>query len=172
MSYPTTKQELLTRIRARHAEMEHLLSSLSPAEMRAPELDDGWSVKDSLAHIAAWEKLMLEWIPKYRRGEHVVRWAPGFEIDGDNWQAQMHRYNAYLFEQNKTRALDDVLDEFRETFLNIVETIETLSPDEIFDANYFPARDGSPLLNLLVGDTYEHYDEHIGWIRAWRAKTA
>ncbi|MDL1896466.1 ClbS/DfsB family four-helix bundle protein, partial [Anaerolineae bacterium CFX7] len=60
MSHPTTKQELLHRIRARHADMEELLSSLEPAQMRAPELDGGWSVKDSLAHIAAWEKVLLD----------------------------------------------------------------------------------------------------------------
>lgn len=90
MNFPSTKQELPHRIRERHAEMEELLSSLSPAQMTAPVLDDGWSVKDSRAHLAAWASNML----------------------------------------------------------------------------------GSPLLDLIIGDTYEHYAEHIGWIRAWLDKTA
>ena len=171
MSYPTTKQELLQRIRERHADMQELLSSLAPAQMRAPELDAGWSVQDSLAHIAAWEKIMLDAIGKYRRDENVGLWAPGFEIEGDNSEEQMNRYNAHLFEQNRERALDDVLDDFRETFMNIVATIETLSDAEIFNDNHFPARKGRPLLTFLVGDTYEHYDEHIGWIRAWLNKS-
>jgi hypothetical protein len=172
MSYPTAKQELLRRIRERHAEMEERLASLSPAQMTAPVLDDGWSVKDSLAHLAAWENNMLGWVGNYQRGEPIVRWAPGFEIDGDNSEQQLNRYNAFLFQQNKPRALDDVLDDFRETFVNIVATIEGLSDAEIFDENYFPARSGSPLLDLLIGDTYEHYDEHSGWIRAWLNRTA
>lgn len=172
MNFPATKQELLHRIRERHAEMEELLSSLSPAQMTAPLLDDGWSVKDSLAHLAAWENKMLGWIGNYQRGEAVVRWAPGFEIDGSNSEEQMHRYNAYLFEQNRERELTDVLDTFRETFMNLVATIESLSDTEIFDAHYFPTREGSPLLDLLIGDTYEHYDEHIGWVRAWLDQTA
>ncbi len=169
---PTTKQELLRRIRERHADMEELLSSLSPAQMRAPELDGGWSVKDSLAHIAAWEKILPTIVGKYQRGETVVLWAPGFEIDGDNGQAQMDRYNAHLFEQNRERALADVLDDFRETFMQIVALIESLSEAEIFDDNFFPARKGHALLPFIVGDTYEHYDEHLGWIRAWLDQSA
>lgn len=172
MNFPTTKQELLHRIRERHAEMEELLASLSPAQMTAPVLDDGWSVQDSLAHLAAWENKMLDWIRNYQRSEPVIRWAPGFEIDGDNSEQQMNRYNAFLFEQSRGRELPDVLDTFRETFVRVVETITALSDREIFDDNYFPARNGSPLLDLIIGDTYEHYDEHSGWIRAWLDKTA
>lgn len=172
MNFPSDKQELLHRIRERHAEMEELLASLSPAQMTAPVLDDGWSVQDSLAHLAAWQDRMLGWIGNYQRGEAIVRWAPGFEIDGDNSEQQMNRYNAFLFEQHRERELTDVLDDFRETFMNVVATIESLSDREIFDENYFPARNGSPLLDLIIGDTYEHYDEHSGWIRAWRDKTA
>lgn len=170
MSQPNTKAELLHRIRDRHADMEQLLSSLSSAQMRAPELDAGWSVQDSLAHIAAWEKILLDMAGKYQRGESVILWAPGFEIVGDNGQEQMNRYNAYLFEQNRDRALTDVLDDFRETFMQIVALIESLSDAEIFDANHFPARNGRPLITFIVGDTYEHYDEHIGWIHDWLAR--
>ena len=79
----------------------------------------------------------------------------------------MNRYNAHLFAQSRERALPDVLDEFRETFVSVVAAIENLSDAEIFDENFFPARNGAPLLDLIIGDTYGHYDEHIGWIRAW-----
>lgn len=172
MSYPTSKQELLRRIRERHADMEQLLAYLSADQMTAPVLDAGWSVKDSLAHLAAWETMMLGWIGNFQRGERALRWAPGFEIEGENGERQMNRFNAYLFERNKTRELRDVLDEYRATFAHIVETIEGLSDAEIFEENYFPARNGSPLLDLIIGDSYEHYDEHLGWIRAWLEKTA
>lgn len=75
MSQPNTKAELLHRIRDRHADMEQLLSSLSSAQMRAPELGAGWSVQDSLAHIAAWEKILLDMAGKYQRGRSVILWA-------------------------------------------------------------------------------------------------
>lgn len=170
--YPKTRAELLERIHTRHADMAQFLRQLTPAQLTAPELDGGWSVKDSLAHIAAWESMLFDEVDKYRRGEPVVLWAPGFEIAGDNGEAQMHRYNEYLFQQNKDRPLEEVLDDFRSTYLRVVETVEGLSPDELFNADHFPARAGRPLITLIVGDTYGHYDEHLTWIRAWLDKSA
>jgi hypothetical protein len=169
-AYPTSKQELLKRVRERHAQMEELLASLTMEQMTAPELDDGWSVQDSLAHIVEWENLLLDWTATYRRGEDIVRWAPGFEIEGDNGEEQMNRFNTHLYEKNKSRPLGELLDDFRSTYLRVLELLEGLSESEIFDPDYFPVRKGRPLITLLAGDTYEHYDEHAGWIRAWRAK--
>lgn len=166
-AYPTSKSELLRRTRDRHAEMEELLASLSPAQMTAPELDAGWSVKDSLAHLAAWENLAVEWVKLYRRGEAPKYWAEGFLVGDGNTEEQMHRFNAHLFEQNKDRALEDVLEHYRAAYARLVETVESLDASEIFDGNHFPARRGRPLITLLAGDGYEHYDEHLGWIRKW-----
>lgn len=160
-AYPTSKNELLRRIRERHAEMEELLGSLSPAQLTAPELDAGWSVKDSLAHLAAWENLAVEWVNLYRRGETPKYWAEGFVVGDGNSEELMHRFNAHLFEQNQDRALDDVLEHYRTAYSRVVEMIESLDAGEIFDANYFPARKGRPLITLLAGDSYEHYDEHL-----------
>jgi uncharacterized protein (TIGR03083 family) len=166
MSHPTTKQELLQRIRERHADMEELLSALSPAQMREPALDEGWSVKDSLAHLAAWENLAMDSVAQYHRGETPQSWTEQFSVGDGTEEEQMHRLNAQWFEENKERPLDQVLDDFREAFMRAVETISSLSQAEIFDPNYFLARSGSPLLSLIAGDTYAHYEEHLGWIRA------
>ena len=170
--YPENKQESLNRLRERHVNMEALLANLTPTQMTAPELDGGWSVKDSLAHLVEWETLLIEWVGKYRRGEEVQRWAPGFLISDGDSEAQMNKFNAHLFEKNRDLPLDQVLTSYRDTYENVVALLASLSEDEIFDSKHFPARDGRPLITLIAGDSYEHYDEHIGWIRAWLAKTA
>jgi hypothetical protein len=159
------KAELMKRIRQRHALMEDLLGSLTPEQMLAPVLDAGWNVKDSLAHLVEWESLLLDWVGKYQRGEDVKRWAEGFWIGEDDAEEQMHKFNAHLYEKNKNLELDDVLQSYRETYEQVVELVEALSEDEIFDPDYFAARNGRPLITLIAGDSYEHYDEHIGWIR-------
>ncbi|MEK7693088.1 MAG: ClbS/DfsB family four-helix bundle protein, partial [Chloroflexota bacterium] len=64
-----TKAELLDAIRRDRATLDALVTSLSEAQMIAPELDAGWSVKDVLAHITAWEQLCLKWIREGRRDE-------------------------------------------------------------------------------------------------------
>lgn len=169
-NYPENKAELLRRVRERHAEMEALLATLTPTQMTAPELDGGWSVKDSLAHLVEWETLLLEWVGKYRLGQEVKRWAEGFPADEGDSEAQMHKFNAHLYEKNRDLSLDQVLVSYRETYAKVVALLESLSEGEIFDPNHFPARKGRPLLTLIVGDSYEHYDEHLGWINAARAR--
>lgn len=170
--YPENKAELLRRVRERHANMEALLATLTPAQMTAPELDAGWSVKDSLAHLVEWETLLIDWVGKYRRGEEVKRWAEGFLIGEGDSEEQMHKFNAHLFEKNRDLPLDQVLAAYRETYKQVYALLESLSEDEIFAPNHFPAREGRPLITLIAGDSYEHYDEHIGWIRVWLAKTS
>ncbi len=159
------KAVLLQRVRERHALMEDLLGSLTPEQMVAPVLDSGWSVKDSLAHLVEWESLLLDWVGKYQRGEEVKRWAEGFLIGEEDAEEQMHKFNAHLYEKNRGLALDGVLAAYRGTYDAVVNLLEGLSEEEIFDADYLPARSGRPLLTLIAGDSYEHYDEHIGWIR-------
>lgn len=166
MSEPTTKKELLKRIRDRHADMEELLASLSPAQMTAPELDEGWSVKDTLAHIAAWANMAIDLIDQYRRGETPKAWTEQYSLGEGTEEEQMHRLNALWFEQNRERELTLVLDDFRNSFMRMVETVESLSETEIFDPNAFPARKGRALFPLIAGDSYAHYEEHLGWIRA------
>lgn len=163
-SFPTTKTELLKRIRDRHANMEQYLAALSLSEMTAPILDAGWSVQDTLAHIAAWENLALDYIAQYRRGETPKPWAEQFPVGEGTADEQMNRLNALWFEQNRARELGEVLDDFRSAFLRMIETVESLSQAEIFDANYFPSRKSRALIWLIVGDSYEHYDEHLRWI--------
>lgn len=164
-SYPTTKQELARRFHARHAAMEKLLSALTPEQMTAPVLDGGWSVKDSLAHLVEWELSLLDAVDKYQRGQEVKRWADGFLVGEDDAAEQMHKYNAHLYEKNKPRPLNDVLDEFRATYLRVAALLNGLSESEIFDDTHFAARNGRPLITLIAGESYEHYDEHLGWIR-------
>jgi hypothetical protein len=159
------KAELLQRVRGRHALMQDLVGALTREQMLAPVLDSGWSVKDSLAHLVEWETLLLDWVGKYQRGEEVKRWAEGYWIGEDDAEEQMHKFNAHLYEKNKNLELDDVLDSYRGTYDKVVDLLEGLSEDEIFDPDYFAARNGRPLITLIAGDSYEHYDEHIGWIR-------
>ena len=48
--------------------------------------DDGWTAKDVLAHLTAWEQRLLRWIERWRetgdpgRPEVGVTWA-GFELN-------------------------------------------------------------------------------------------
>ena len=42
--------------------------------------------------------------------------------------------------------------------------------DELFDPDRFEWRKGRPLLWMIGGNTFGHYQEHIDWINEWLAK--
>jgi hypothetical protein len=167
MNEPTNKSELLRMIRTAHADMQNYLASLTPEQRVAPVLDQGWSVKDSLAHISAWENMTIGWLEASLRGEDVKRFTPDF-VQGDDPEqgmAVMNALNHHLFEQNKNRAWDDVLAEFNTAHENLYRVVERMSEDALFNPTRFAWRNGSPAVDMIVGNTYEHYQEHVEWIR-------
>jgi hypothetical protein len=67
--------------------------------------------------------------------------------------------------------LTEVLDLFRRTHLDMVHTLEKMEDAGLHRsyAAYLPESGRSdaqrPVINAIVSNTYEHFDEHYGWIQ-------
>lgn len=170
MSHPTNKAELVQVLRASHKEMTNFLATLSDEDKTAPILDEGWSIKDSLQHLVDWENMMLGWVESSVRGVKPTRYREDFVATGDGDEETMLRLNNALYEQGKMRPLGDVLADFNATHAKVLATLAKVSEADIFDENRFPWRNGSALGNVIAGNTFAHYEEHLGWIRAGLAK--
>src|SRR5258706_2365113 len=57
MDTPKDKTELIERIRQEYAALERTIGELHEEQMTAKP-ESGWSVKDNLAHIAAWQGIL------------------------------------------------------------------------------------------------------------------
>lgn len=159
------KQTLLNEIERAHQDMTRWLAALSDDEKTAPILNEGWSIKDSLAHLIDWEKMTLDWLARSLQGEQVKRFVEGFQYDTEaEREAVMEKLNTHLYEQNKNRSLQEVMQDFRATHRAIFDFVAQMNDDDIFDPNRFAWRNGSPAFDMLAGNTYEHYDEHRQWI--------
>jgi|SRR5581483_3593051 len=167
MADPKTKSKVLQAARDAYAEMQTYLASLTPEQRVAPLLDDGWSVKDSLAHIAAWENMTIGWLEASLRGEYVKRFTPEFIQPDDQADAErmMNDLNNHLFEQNRNRSWEQVLADFNESYQRILAVIARMSDDDIFNPQRFAWRKGSPAIDMIAANTYGHYAEHLEWIR-------
>ena len=173
MAIVTNKSELLEQVKAAHARMEKLVSALSPAELSAPVLDEGWSIKDSLAHLVAWEKMMMGWMESMLRGEPVVRFAPGFIESSTSGEEVMQALNEKLYQKDRARTLADVLTDFRRTHEQVLATLNRMSEADIFEPRDFASRKSVRLLDGVIGgNTYAHYDEHLDWISTGLARHA
>src|SRR5712691_6877864 len=75
MSTPSTKKELDARIRTSLDDFLQAIAPLTPAQMQAPTLLGGWSVKDVLVHLAWWDNWLLYTI-QTRNTAHIPRTVP------------------------------------------------------------------------------------------------
>ena len=148
----TSKAELLAAIRAEREALEAAVDDLDEEHMLEPVFDGGWSVKDTLAHITAWEQLMIDWVETSLRGD-----VPQRPVSGDDWVDQL---NARLHAENKGKGLDEVQRDFAASYQEALALVERLDEDDLFDPERFPWRDGSPLWQMVAANTNWHYKDH------------
>jgi hypothetical protein len=150
---PQSKEELLERIQSAWTELEAAIADLPEDAVTTPG-PGGWSVKDNLIHVAAWEQFMLS---------HYLRGLPSHEAMGTNQDTlrglDETGLNRMIYERNRDRATADVLYEFRRSHQQVVEAIGA-TPWEKLTAPNPEDQQGRPVLEWVVGNTYDHYDEH------------
>lgn len=153
-----TKDELLANIRRERARLDTLVSSLSDAQMVAPELDADWSVKDVLAHISAWERLCVKWIREGRRDEEPL--------------ASIDAFNDGMYRAHREQTLDAIRAESRLSYEEIVQAVQTLNADlaaaPAWATDAFTGAGATATLGQEISwNSDEHYREHIEQIEAW-----
>jgi hypothetical protein len=164
MSEQIDKASILNEMRTNYAALEEILAPLEMTQMTTEGVIDGWSIKDMLAHIASWHHRLLTWLDAAIRNEEPV-------ISGPDSVEEMDALNAQFYQENKSHPLDEVLTEFRTTHQQIMDIIQAMREEDLISPQRFAWTQGSPLWQLVAGDTYEHYQEHRKQIQKWLATT-
>jgi hypothetical protein len=152
----TGKAALLADINDAYTKFKAQLAPLSEEQLTIPGVNGTWSIKDNIAHLSAWHKVLLARLLAVRDVTHYENTIAGIDVDTVNEQ---------FYQQNKTRSLNDVLAEFDTTHRQIVQTLESLTDEQINKPLDWLV--GEPILNFIAGDTVEHYQEHGEIIQAW-----
>lgn len=154
---PTTMAELHERIGSSYAALERMIGQLSDEQLLAP-IDGSWSAKDLLAHIAAWQQVMLQFHVGGKPFEEVTRLS-----NLPYGPTPVDQINEAFYERDKNLALADVLQTFRGEHRQLIATLDSMSEADLFKP-YTPAGRGpdstGQLIDWIIGDSYEHYDEH------------
>lgn len=163
LSNPPTVSELFIRIARGRADLEEWTSTLSETQLSAPG-KDGWAIKDHLIHLAMWELSTAA----------LLRREPRYAVMGVNLgNLQPHDFdaiNAQIFAQNKNRSVEETLNLFHNAHMELLGELAKLSDADLLKPySYFApdekdADDKNPVLKWIVGNTLEHYTEHIQWI--------
>jgi len=153
------KVEFLNALQTAHAEWEAVLAQVGEARMTEPGVVGHWSVKDTIAHVAWFEREMVEVL----RARALV--------GSDLWDLTQDQRNAAIFEQNRNRSLRNVLAEAQQVFLQLVELVQALDDQDLNDPSRLanmPA-DWSPW-KIIAGNSFEHYRAHASDLRQWLDK--
>jgi hypothetical protein len=161
------KQELLQNIKDEFNRWEELLGSMTEAQLTAPDLDDGWSVKDVMAHLLAWQSRSIERLESALTNREPE--FPGWpEESGDDSYDPTDEINAWIYNTYHDQSWPSVYQRWRTGFLRFMELAEKVPEADLLDANRYPWMDGQPLLLVLEGSYEHHHIDHLESVIAWR----
>lgn len=150
---PTSQDDLIQRINAAWAELQASLSNLTDAQLNSPD-EGGWSIKDNIAHLAAWENYMLRTHLEGKPAGEVM----GF--DQATMEAGETAINAAIQKRSAAQTAAQVLAQARSTHAEVLKVLQTTPFGDLLKPRYADDPEKQPMLNWVIGNTYEHYAEH------------
>ncbi len=156
------KRGLLAEIRRERARLDDLIAQLDDDTMLTPARDDGWTAKDVLAHLTAWEQRLPGWIKRWRETGD-----PGRPEVGVTWE-DFDTLNEHDHLAAKDNSVVDVRGEAVESYKVALLTLAALSDHDL--AVRPDAADGPSWSWIIGANTHEHYQEHREEMEAWWEK--
>ena len=162
MNKPMTKVELLDLLKSRRNEFDAAVSAIPQASMLEPGAAGHWSVKDIIAHLAYYEGWMADRLQEQLEGKIYTP----TQLDMMHWEPR----NTIIYEQNKSRTLDDVLKSSKATFDRLVAAVEAHEEAFLFEPKIFEGAPGPVIpADMIRSEVYDHYPQHIPSLKEWAA---
>jgi hypothetical protein len=154
------RAELLDRVREGKAEVDGVLDGIPEARMEDP--GRVWSPKDQLSHLAAWQEILLSRI-EGRKEEEALG------IEASRYTAMdIDEFNALMHSRNASRSPTEAREAFERSFQEVVKALEAVDEDDLY-RDYRPEIRQRLLIDTVIGNTYEHYEEHLPMLREFVA---
>jgi uncharacterized protein DUF1706 len=76
-----------------------------------------------------------------------------------------------MYQQNKDRLLHDIVNEERQAYTALLEAVQMLSDEDLHDPHRFKnmPQEWRPW-QLIAGNSFKHYEDHMPSIRQWLEK--
>src|SRR5271157_1171073 len=119
-----------------------------------------WSVKDILAHLASYERVLVDILTTLTSGGSTPVLNSFIELGGQFNDSEVNR--------RKERTIQDVLAEFSDTYTQVMSLLVTLSPETLRQSGTLPWYGREYALDdVLVYMYYGHKREHSAQIAAF-----
>lgn len=161
--YPKNLEDLINVIKNERSHLESLIANLSESELIEPGVEGDWSIKDLMAHIAAWEKLAHDRIHATLTGEPLTYPV----IQGDEF---IDSFNLDAYTENKDMLLKEVTADFQKSYDVFLNQIKTLNDEILFKKLPFDWAGDLTAQVVISANTHWHYLEHSETILKWMQK--
>lgn len=160
----TSKRELLERIDSAWNDLQDAIDGFSPEQLTGAADAGGWTAKDHLAHLAAWENSMVFLLQGQPRHEGLGVSESTYLTSGEDG------INDEIFRKNRDLDLAGTLARHSMIHINMLALLANLTDSDLRKTytDYLPeepgTEDGSPILNRVFGNTAHHFDMHRAYI--------
>lgn len=159
MGTPLSKAQLIAELHQENASWQALLDEIGTANMTQPEVAGGWSIKDIVAHLTGWRRRTVQRFQAALKREEVAAPPWPSELQEDD------EINAWIYQANRDRSLDAVLNDERAIFQQLVDIIAAFPEQDLQNPQRFGWLEGEPLSGALC---FGHFhEEHEPDMRAW-----
>ncbi len=171
---PTTKDELLQRLKSDRLEWDNLIATVPEETGSEPNLPNGWAVKDLLAHVAAYERWTAAQIQAANEGrEPTDMELYGREaLPGEAGGWDEDQINAAIYEQHKDLTYAEARAFAGEAFNALVAALEATPDDDLLRPGAQAWLHEGNLLTAVAGQTYDHYAMHDSDLRTVAGRMA
>lgn len=151
------KASALADLRRMYDHWKGLATRLREPELTA-ELPGGMSVKDMMAHLAAWQAVSIARLEaaQWGREPEYPAWTDG---DPDD-EARTEVHNARIYEANRARPWPEVHRAWREGYLRFMALAEATPAADLTDRGKYPWLNGFALIDVVRGSE-DHHREHL-----------
>lgn len=156
--------EFLKKYDAARERLTDFVYDLAEAQLSQTRDEAGWAVKDHLIHLALWQNSMTALLQGKRRFSAMgLSDAEGRSTDYDTTNDIIFKRFRHLTSGEAMEMFDRADTEFLEVFETLTDA-DLIKPYNQFDTAW-PER-AEAFTNVLEGNTFGHFDEHLPWMQA------
>jgi len=146
----TTAEAIIDKIESSYSGIVRLTRSVPVTKVEEATLSNGWSVKDVLAHIAAWDWRCANLLDESHRSDALFEAQP--DVDALNHE---------IYEERKEWGWEEVELDFRAAHDALCEAIRRLPAKRLNE---------SFVQESIGEETWEHYAEHLPELQQWHKR--
>lgn len=157
--------EILVQLKSEFDHWEELLALLSEEQITASRLPNGWSIKDLLAHLMAWQQVSIARLEAAQLDTEPI--FPAWRAGSAREPEEIDQINARIYEIYREQSWLNVYQGWRDGFLRLLKLGEEIPEDDFLDTRKYSWQNGYALLAVLQGSYEHHHVDHLQSLQTW-----